>query len=259
MARAYVASATTSTTTTTTVASSSSSSTTTTTCLVGSNDDAFTMSPTPQPYSPGTKDAGAACRFTRLSMPLELAISSRAHWLSRLRSCLRLLIIVLSGAVVCMLMHTFEIYRGNRYIDLRKGELPMIWPARTNLAPSIVLFCIAAANFLASVAILTMSFKRSFRRPFRSRDVYRVVAGSFGVVTWITALVVFYLLNKASKASLGRYSCTNKNILSNGRYQYRAVCEEQVSPRTRRPSRTWQPLIYHVGRRILYSHWRSLC
>lgn len=127
-----------------------------------------------------------------------------------------------------MLMHTFEIYRGNRYIDLRKGELPMVWPAHTNLAPSIVLFCIAAANFLASVAILTLSFKRSFRRPFRSRDVYRVVAGSFGVITWITALVVFYLLNKASKASLGRYSCTNKNLLTNGRYQYRAVCEEQV-------------------------------
>jgi hypothetical protein len=30
-----------------------------------------------------------------------------------------------------MLMHTFEIYRGNRYIDLRKGELPMVWPAHT--------------------------------------------------------------------------------------------------------------------------------
>jgi hypothetical protein len=161
-------------------------------------------------------------------MPLELAISSRAHWLSRVRSCLRLLIIVLSGAVVCMLMHTFEIYRGNRYIDLRKGELPMVWPAHTNLAPTIILFAIAAGNFLASVAILTLSLKRSFRRPFRSRDVYRIVAGSFGVIMWITALVVFNLLDKASKASLGRYSCTNANVLTNGRYQYRAVCEEQV-------------------------------
>jgi hypothetical protein len=161
-------------------------------------------------------------------MPLELAISSRAHWLSRVRSCLRLLIIVLSGAVVCMLMHTFEIYRGNRYIDLRKGELPMVWPAHTNLAPTIILFAIAAGNFLASVAILTLSFKRSFRRPFRSRDVYRIVAGSFGVIMWITALVAFNLLDKASKASLGRYSCTNANVLTNGRYQYRAVCEEQV-------------------------------
>jgi hypothetical protein len=148
-------------------------------------------------------------------MPLELSIVPRAHWLSRLRSCLRLLIIVLSGAVVCMLMHTFEIYRGNRYIDLRRGELPMDWP-------------IAAGNFLASVAILSLSFKRSFRRPFRSRDVYRIVAGSFGVIMWITALVVFNLLDKASKASLGRYSCTNTSVLSNGRYQYRAVCEEQV-------------------------------
>jgi hypothetical protein len=163
-------------------------------------------------------------------MPLELSIVPRAHWLSRLRSCLRLLIIVLSGAVVCMLMHTFEIYRGNRYIELRRGELPMVWPAHTNLAPTIILFAIAAGNFLASVAILLLSFKRSFRRPFRSRDVYRIVAGSFGVIMWITALVVFNLLDKASKASLGRYSCTNANVLSNGRYQYRAVCEEQVRP-----------------------------
>lgn len=224
------------------------STTTTTTCLVGSNQDITTLPtpspPPPKPYNltarstpasafPRPKDS-APYTFSRLPMPLELAISSRAHWLSRVRSCLRLLIIVLSGAVVCMLMHTFEIYRGNRYIDLRKGELPMVWPAHTNLAPSIVLFCIAAANFLASVAILTLSFKRSFRRPFRSRDVYRVVAGSFGVITWITALVVFYLLNKASKASLGRYSCTNKNLLTNGRYQYRAVCEEQVRLRARR-------------------------
>ena len=163
-------------------------------------------------------------------MHLDLSASDRAHRLSRLRSCLRLLIIVLSGAVVCMLMHTFEIYRGNRYIDLRKGELPMVWPAHTNLAPTIILFAIAAGNFLASVAILTLSFKRSFRRPFRSRDLYRIVAGSFGVIMWITALVVFNLLDKASKASLGRYSCTNANVLTNGRYQYRAVCEEQVRP-----------------------------
>jgi hypothetical protein len=160
-------------------------------------------------------------------MSLELAIVPRAHGLSRLRSCLRLLVIVLSGAVVCMLTHTFEIYRGNRYIELRKGEIPMVWPAHTNLAPTIVLFVIAAANFLASVAVLSLGFKRSFRRPFRSRDVYRIVAGSFGVIMWITALVVFHLLDKASKASLGRYSCTNKNVLTNGRYQYRAVCEEQ--------------------------------
>jgi hypothetical protein len=153
-------------------------------------------------------------------MPLELSIVPQAHWLSRVRSCLRLLVIVLSGAVVCMLVHTLEIYRGNRYLDLRSGEIPMTWPAHTNLAPTIVLLAIAAANFLASVAILSLSLKRSFRR---------IIAGSFGVVLWITALVVFHLLDKASKASLGRYSCTHQNVLSNGRYQYRAVCEEQVS------------------------------
>jgi len=146
------------------------------------------------------------------------------------RSCLRLLIIVLSGAVVSMLMHTLSIYRGNSYLELRKGEIPMVWPARTNLAPTIVLLAVAGANFLASVAILGLSFKRSFRRPIRSRDLYRIVAGSFGVVLWVAALVVFHLLDKASKASLGRYSCTNANLMTNGRYQYRAVCDEQVCP-----------------------------
>jgi len=235
MARAYFASNPSTSTTTTCLASSAQTCTTTTTLPSAASP------PPPTPYNfarlvgssssyPKAEDHGDS-RFKRLPMPLELAISSRAHWLSRVRSCLRLLIIVLSGAVVCMLMHTFEIYRGNRYIDLRKGELPMVWPAHTNLAPTIILFAIAAGNFLASVAILTLSFKRSFRRPFRSRDVYRIVAGSFGVIMWITALVVFNLLDKASKASLGRYSCTNANVLTNGRYQYRAVCEEQVRQR----------------------------
>jgi hypothetical protein len=221
MARAYIA----------------STSTTTTTCLVSSTRHPSPPPPTPYnnlsraisaSFYPKASDYGGYS-FKRLSMPLELSIVPRAHWLSRVRSCLRLLIIVLSGAVVCMLMHTFEIYRGNRYIDLRKGELPMVWPAHTNLAPTIILFAVAAGNFLASVAILSLSFKRSFRRPFRSRDMYRIVAGSFGVIMWVTALVVFNLLDRASKASLGRYSCTNQNIMSNGRYQYRAVCEEQVS------------------------------
>lgn len=220
--------------------------TTTTYCLhsrSASLSSPSPSSPPPTPYnkrttatttttlSPVTTRSTAASdrgAFTlRLPMSIELSIVPRAHWLSRMRSCLRLLIIVLSGAVVCMLMHSFEIYRGNRYIDLRKGELPMVWPAHTNLAPTIILFAIAAANFLASVAILLLSFKRSFRRPFRSRDVYRIVAGSFGVIMWITALVVFHLLDKASKASLGRYSCEHQHMLSNGRYQYRAVCEEQ--------------------------------
>jgi hypothetical protein len=233
MARAYIA---------------STASSTTTTCLVTPSPDTLPLAscPTPVPYN-FPKSLGAPLHAeksepwsgynslaklpARLSarMPLDLAIVPRAHWLSRVRSCLRLLIIVLSGAVVCMLVHTLEIYRGNRYLDLRHGELPMTWPAHTNLAPTIVLLAIASANFLASVAILSLSLKRSFRRPIRSRDAYRIIAGSFGVILWITAIVVFHLLDKASKASLGRYSCTNGNVLSNGRFQYRAVCEEQVS------------------------------
>ncbi|ORY19002.1 hypothetical protein BCR34DRAFT_595829 [Clohesyomyces aquaticus] len=161
-------------------------------------------------------------------MPLPSDASAKPHWLSSARSALRLLIIVLSGAVVGMLVHTLKIYRGNSSLRLRHGELPMHWPARTNLAPTIVLFSIAAANFVASIAILALSFKKSFRRPIRSRDVYRIVAGSFGVILWIAALLVYNLLDKASKASLGQYSCTNKNVMSNGRYQYRAVCSEQA-------------------------------
>ena len=237
MARAYIAS----TSTTTTI--------TTTTCLANpsANTPRPASLPPPSRYnisqplgapSHPKAEAYAGSQSKRLPgrlsarMPLELSIVPRAHWLSRVRSCLRLLIIVLSGAVVCMLVHTLEIYRGNRYLDLRSGELPMTWPAHTNLAPTIVLLAIAAANFLASVAILSLSLKRSFRRPIRSRDAYRIIAGSFGVILWITAIVVFHLLDKASKASLGRYSCTNQNVLSNGRYQYRAVCEEQVGPLT---------------------------
>ncbi|KAF2265748.1 hypothetical protein CC78DRAFT_173328 [Lojkania enalia] len=165
---------------------------------------------------------------SRLSTRMSTELSAnKPHWLSSLRSCLRILIIVLSGTVVTMLVHTLEIYRGNRYLDLRKGELPMTWPARTNLAPTLILFTVAAGNFLASGAIVFMSFKKAFRRPIRSRDMYRIVAGSFAVVFWVAALVTFHLLDKASKASLGRYACTNRNVMSNGRYQYRAVCSEQ--------------------------------
>jgi hypothetical protein len=160
-------------------------------------------------------------------MNSELSLSWQTHWLSRLRSALRLLVIVLSGAVVVFLVHTLEIYRGNRYLDLRKGELPMTWPARTNLIPTIILFAVAAAHFLASLAVVALSFTRSFRRPIRSRDLYRIVAGSFSVALWGTALAAFTLLDKASKASLGRYACTNRNVMSNGRFQYRTVCEEQ--------------------------------
>jgi hypothetical protein len=159
-------------------------------------------------------------------MPLD--VSPGAHWLSRLRSCLRILLLILSGAIVCMLAHTLTIYRGNRYLELRKGELPMVWPAHTNLAPTIILLAVAGLNFLASLAILGLSLKRSFRRPIRSRDLYRILAGCFGVILWLAAIVASLLLDNASKASLGRYSCTNQSIISNGRYQYRAVCEEQV-------------------------------
>lgn len=175
--------------------------------------------------SAGSSQTKQAQRYS--VMPPELPQGSQP-WLSGIRSCLRLLSVVLSGAVAGTLIHTLEIYRGNISLDLRSGELPMTWPARTNLIPTLILFAIAAANFLASVAIMAMSFKRSFRRPIRSRDVYRIVAGGFGVILWATALVVFDLLDKASKASLGRYACSNRNVMSNGRYQYRAVCSEQV-------------------------------
>jgi hypothetical protein len=163
-------------------------------------------------------------------MTSDISIGWHAHWLSRLRSALRLLVIVLSGAVVVFLVHTLEIFRGNTYLDLRKGELPMTWPAHTNLIPTLILFAVAAAHFLVSVAILGLSFTRSFRRPLRSRDLYRVVAGSFGVALWAAALAAFTLLDRASKASLGRYACHNKNVMSNGRFQYRTICEEQVRP-----------------------------
>ena len=189
------------------------------------------LSPISSPFYAKSEDYGGhqlVRLLQRLSARMPLEILPRAHWLSRVHSFLRLLIIVLSGAVVFVLMHTLGIYRGNRYLELRKGEIPMVWPAHTNLAPTIILIAVAAANFLTSMAILSLSFKRSFRRPIRSRDLYRIVAGSFGVVLWAAALVAFHLLDKASKASLGRYSCTNQGLVTNGRYQYRAVCEEQV-------------------------------
>ncbi|KAJ4379882.1 hypothetical protein N0V86_005066 [Didymella sp. IMI 355093] len=208
-------------------------------------------------FDPRPEDYGGyhlARQPRRLSAGMPLEILPRAHWLSRVRSCLRLLIIVLSGAVVFMLLHTLAIYRGNRYLELRKGEIPMVWPAHTNLAPTIILISVAGANFLASVAILSLSFKRAFRRPIRSRDLYRIVAGSFGVVLWAAALVVFHLLDKASKASLGRYSCTNASHITNGRYQYRAVCEEQVhsAPAFSQP----QVLTATPERRLLHRHRR---
>jgi hypothetical protein len=170
----------------------------------------------------------AARLAARMPMPFELS-SWHAQWLARLRSALRLLVIVLSGAVVVFLVHTLEIFRGNRYIDLRKNELPMTWPAHTNLAPTLILLAVAVASFVASVTVVALSFKRSFRRPTRSAGIYRVVGGCCGVLLWTVAISEFSLLDRASKASLGRYSCGNSHILSNGRYQYRAVCEEQVS------------------------------
>jgi hypothetical protein len=185
-----------------------------------------------------SKDHGArkqAHRFSIIRTMTADAVRDHRPWLSRLRSAIRLLIVVLSAAVLGTLTHTMEILRSNRYLDLRKGELPMVWPARTNLAPTLVLFSVAAINFLASAAIMLMAFKRSFRRPIRSRDAYRIVAGSAGVILWATGLIVFNLIDKKSKASLGHYSCINRNVMSNGRYQYRAVCSEQVR-RDRLPS-----------------------
>lgn len=167
-------------------------------------------------------------RFSaRMPMPFELS-SWHAHWLNRLRSALRLLVIVLSGAVIVFIAHTLEIFRGNRYIDLRKNELPMTWPARTNLVPTLILFAVAIGSFLTSIAVVALAFRRNFRRPTRSAGLYRVLGGGFGVLLWAVAIAEFSLLDRASKASLGKYSCANSHILSNGRYQYRAVCEEQV-------------------------------
>ena len=177
--------------------------------------------------TPSKPSQTLAALLARMPMPLELS-SWHAHWLSRLRSALRLLVIVLSGAVIVFLVHTLEIFRGNRYIDLRKNELPMTWPARTNLVPTLILLAVALGSFISSVAVVAISLRRNFRRPTRSAGIYRVVGGCSGVLLWAIAIAEFSLLDRASKASLGRYSCGNSHILSNGRYQYRAVCEEQV-------------------------------
>jgi len=140
---------------------------------------------------------------------------------------LRLLILILSATVAGTLFHTFRIYKGNAYLDLRSGELPMTWPARTNLVATWFLFGVAVYSFAVSGAIMSMAYKRSFRRPIKRRDLYRVVAGSAGVVLWGVGLAVFSLMEKGHKASLGRYACANRNVMSNGRYQYKAVCSEQ--------------------------------
>ncbi|KAF2279973.1 uncharacterized protein EI97DRAFT_369213 [Westerdykella ornata] len=159
-------------------------------------------------------------------MPAELSWNT-PNWLSGLRYALRILVLVLSGAVTYFLLHTLEAYRGNSSLDLRKGELPMVWPARTHLAPTIVLFSVAAANFLTSVAILTLSLKSPFRRLYQKRDDYRVIAGGCRIILWTTALAVFTLLDRASNASLGHYACANRDVESNGRFQYRTICSEQ--------------------------------
>ncbi|KAF2199127.1 hypothetical protein GQ43DRAFT_376998 [Delitschia confertaspora ATCC 74209] len=162
-------------------------------------------------------------------MHSEVVLSTRSDWMSRVRSALRLLIIILSSGVIGLLAHTITIYRGNWYLDLRNGELPMSWPAKTNLIPTIILLSVASTNVLVSFIILALSFMKSFRRPVRYRDVYRILAGTFGIALWGVALGLYSLLNGTTKASLARYSCANWNVMSNGRYQYRKVCEEQAS------------------------------
>jgi hypothetical protein len=174
------------------------------------------------------KSSPASFFTRRLPMFSDVTSGWQSHWLSRLRSGLRLLVVVLSGAVIVFLVHTLEIRRGNRYLDLRKGELPMTWPARTNLYPTLILLVVALGNFIASVTNIALAFRRSFRRPARSGNLYRMLGGTFSVFMWGTAITAFTLIDKKNKASLGRYSCTNQNVMSNGRYQYRAVCEEQV-------------------------------
>ncbi|KAF2742645.1 hypothetical protein M011DRAFT_370382, partial [Sporormia fimetaria CBS 119925] len=149
------------------------------------------------------------------------------HWLTRLRTALRLLILVLSGGVAVLLIDTLKVYRGNRNIDLRKGELPMTWPAHTNPWPTLLLLSAAIANFVASITIMYMQMTKPLFPAMRAQEMKKIMTGSIRIVLWVIALAGFNLINKASKASLGRYACTNKNIISNGRYQYRAVCEEQ--------------------------------
>ncbi|PVI04637.1 hypothetical protein DM02DRAFT_611260 [Periconia macrospinosa] len=178
-----------------------------------------------------SKHQSSRARFllgVRLPMFSDVAAGWQSHWLSRLRSALRLLVVVLSGAVIVFLGHTLEIRRGNRYLDLRKGELPMTWPARTNFYPTLILLLVALGNFVASVTSIALAFRRSFRRPSRSSTAYRVVGHCLVVFIWAGAITAFTLLDKHYKASLGRYACHNQNVMSNGRYQYRAVCEEQV-------------------------------
>ena len=160
-------------------------------------------------------------------MPSELYYSP-PQWLTGFRSALRLLIVVLSAGVAGTLIHTLEIYRGNISLDLRKGELPMTWPAHTNLVPTLALFAVAAASLFASLAIIILNLRNPFKRPLRSRDAYRIIAGSFAITLWACALAIFNWIDQTSRASLGRYACMHRNVMSNGRLQYRAVCSEQV-------------------------------
>lgn len=153
---------------------------------------------------------------------------ARADWMSKFRVGLRLAVVALSAAVVGLLLNTLQIYRGNNNLDLRKGEMPMPWPARTNMVPTALLLTVAAVNFLASFIVLVLSLRRSFQTPLGSRDVSRVVAGGLSITFWVSALLVYGIVNHASKASLGQYACKNRDSLTNGRYQYRTVCNEQV-------------------------------
>lgn len=154
---------------------------------------------------------------------------ARADWMSKFRVGLRLAVVALSAAVVGLLLNTLQIYRGNNNLDLRKGEMPMPWPARTNMVPTALLLTVAAVNFLASFIVLVLSLRRSFQTPLGSRDVSRVVAGGLSITFWVSALLVYGIVNHASKASLGQYACKNRDSLTNGRYQYRTVCNEQAA------------------------------
>jgi hypothetical protein len=153
----------------------------------------------------------------------------RPDWLSGLRAGLRLLIVALSASVVGLLLNTLQIFRGNNYLDLQEGELPMPWPARTNMLPTAILLTIAAVNFFASFVVLVLSFKRSFRTPLRSRDLSRVLVGGLSITFWVSALLAYGVINNSSKASLGHFACTNRDTMTNGKYQYRTVCGEQTA------------------------------
>ena len=182
--------------------------------------------PIGEPYYPTAEQYGGyGTVFSRMRSDTH---SSNPDWLSSVRSALRLLIIIASGAVIGLLTHTIIIYRSNRFIKLRDGEVPVPWPAKTNMISTYTLLTVAVTGFLVSVTSLVLSFLKMFRRRSPSRNATRIMVASGGVVGWTAALLVYSIVNNETNASLGNYACRNRNRMANGRYQHRLVCDEQV-------------------------------